>query len=188
MVLPVQHKHMAVALFPGHDAVVEAVRRLHAIGFGPERVSVLAKDSAELTRTLDEVKATDGRATDRPSMLADDLEPKGEDEAAGMLIGGGVGLILGLSAVALPGFGAFLLAAGPVAVALHGLTFAAGGLGLGALLGAIMDERSTEEHREAYEKALERGEWLVVAHGEDDEIIRASEELRAVGAARVDAF
>ncbi len=183
-----RHKHTAVALFPGHDAVVEAIRRLHALGFENDRISVLAKDDVALRDTLATAGATDGRAQDRPSMLADDVEPKGEDEAAGMLIGGGVGLILGLSAIALPGFGAFLLAAGPVAVALHGLTFAAGGLGLGALLGAIMDERATEEHREVYERALERGEWLVVAHGEDEEIARATTELRAVGAGRVDAF
>lgn len=168
--------------------MVEAVRRLHILGFGNERISVLAKDDVALRDTLAEVGAADGTAVDRPSLLAEDLEPNGEDEAAGMLIGGGVGLIMGLSAIALPGFGAFLLAAGPVAVALHGLTFAAGGLGLGALLGAIMDERATEEHREVYEHALERGEWMVVAHGEDDEIARATGELRAVGAARVDAF
>lgn len=167
---------------------MEAVRRLHALGFGHDQISVLAKDDVALRDTLREVGATDGRDFDRPSSLADELEPKGEDEAAGMLIGGGVGLILGLSAVAIPGFGAFLLAAGPVAVALHGLTFAAGGLGLGALLGAIMDERVTEEHREAYEQALERGEWLVVVHGEDDEVRGAARELETLGAARVDAF
>lgn len=182
------HKHTAVALFPGHDPVVEAVRRLHALGFGKDRISVLAKDSEALRQTVAEVDATDGTDVDRPSVLAEGQDHKGEDEAAGMMIGGGVGLILGLSAVALPGFGAFLLAAGPVAVALHGLTFAAGGLGMGALLGAIMDERTSEEHREVYERALERGEWLVVVHGEDDDIRRASQELRAVGAGRVDAF
>ena len=182
------HKHTAVALFPGHDAVVAAVRRLHAMGFGHDRISVLAKDDQALRETLVEVDAVDGTDVDRPAVLAEGQDHKGEDEAAGMLIGGGVGLILGLSAVALPGFGAFLLAAGPVAVALHGLTFAAGGLGMGALLGAIMDERSSEEHREHYEKALERGEWLVVVHGEDEEVTRAARELRTAGAGRVDAF
>lgn len=177
-----------MALLPGHDAVVVAIRRLHALGFGHDRISVLAKDDAALREAIAEADAGDGRALDSPSLLSDDVEPKGQDEAAGMMIGGGVGLVLGLSAVALPGFGAFLLAAGPVAVALHGLTFAAGGIGLGALLGAIMDERTTEEHRDAYEHALERGEWLVVAHGEDDEVLRAASELRTLGAGRVDTF
>lgn len=183
----VREKHTAVAIFPGHDAVVGAVRRLHELGFGHDRVSVLAKDEAALNRTLDEVDAIDGRVVDKPSLIVDDAEPKGEDEAAGMLIGGGVGLVIGLSAIALPGLGAFLLAAGPVAVALHGLTFAAGGLGMGALIGAIIDERATEEHRERYEHALERGEWLVVVHGEDAEIERAASAMRDTGG-RVDAY
>lgn len=178
---------IAVGVFPGHDAVVEVIRRLHAIGFQNDRISVLTKDEAEMQRTMAETGAHDGREVDRPAALAEDLEPSGTDEVAGMAIGGGVGLVLGLSAIALPGFGAFLLAAGPIAIALHGLTFAAGGVGLGALFGAIVDERATEEHREHYEKALATGQWIVAVHGDDD-LDAAVNTLRSGGASRVDAF
>ena len=172
-----------MGILPGHDAVIGVVRALHALGIGPDRVSVLARDDQALCATIEEVGATDGREADAPALLADFVDPKGRDEAAGMLVGGGVGLVLGLSAIALPGLGAFLLAAGPVAVALHGLTFAAGGLGIGALIGAIVDEGVTGEHRAALEEALAQGRWIVVAHGEEAEMARAVETLRDAGAA-----
>lgn len=186
--LAVKHPHHAVAFYAGHAALVPAVRELHQLGFTNDQISILAKDEAALARAVDEVGATDGRMAHTPEQLANEVEPQGEPEAAGMVIGGGVGLVIGLSAIALPGFGAFLLAAGPVAIALHGLTFAAGGLGLGALVGAILDERATEEHKERYARALEAGQWMVVVHGDEPAVRRAQDVLARQGASRVDAF
>ena len=165
-----------------------AVRELHAQGFGSDQISILAKDDLDLARTVSEVGATDGRVEHSPERLAVAAEPQGEPEVAGMLIGGGVGLVIGLSAIALPGLGVFLLAAGPVAIALNGLTFAAGGMGLGALVGAILDEGVTEAYTERFAKALESGQWLVVVHGDQDAVSRARHLLTRIGATRVDAF
>lgn len=186
--LPTRHPHHAVAFYPGKEALVPAVRELHAQGFGNDQISILAKDEAALARTVNEVGATDGRLDHAPEQLAFEEAPQGEPEAAGMMIGGGVGLVLGLSAIALPGFGAFLLAAGPVAIALHGLTFAAGGVGLGALVGAILDEGATEEHTERYAMALEAGQWMVVVHGDAPAVQRAQLVLSQHGATRVDGY
>jgi hypothetical protein len=105
-----------------------------------------------------------------------------------MAVGGAIGVILGLSSVILPGFGSFLLAAGPVAIALHGLTLGAAGIGLGALLGAITDESITEDHRERYEAALDDGKWMLVVHAREQEIGRAAQALAARGVADVDTF
>jgi len=183
-----QPLHHAVAFYAGHEALVPAVRELHAQGLGNDQISILAKDEQALARAVSEVGASDGRVAHAPERLAVEAEPQGEPEAAGMVIGGGVGLLIGLSAIALPGLGAFLLAAGPVAIALHGLTFAAGGLGLGALVGAILDEGATEEHKERYAHALESGQWMVVVHGDQGAVRRAQDVLTKNGATRVDTF
>jgi hypothetical protein len=183
-----RHKHLAVAILPTQDDLVSAVRELHRLGFGNDQLSILAKDSAALGRVTDVEACVDGRELDAPAMVAYESEPKGRDEAVGMAVGGAVGVILGLSSVILPGFGAFLLAAGPGAIAMHVLTWGAAGIGLGALLGAIMDESVTEDHRERYERELDAGKWMLVVHGPELEIERARQALEARGVLDVDTF
>ncbi|MDB5096674.1 MAG: multi-sensor signal transduction histidine kinase [Cyanobacteria bacterium RYN_339] len=167
---------------------MSAVRELHRLGYSNEQLSVLAKDVDALDRVTSSEPCHDGREMDAPAMVAYESEPKGRDEAVGMAVGGAVGVILGLSSVILPGFGAFLLAAGPVAIALHGLTMGAAGIGLGALLGAIMDESVTEDHRTRYEHDIEAGKWMLVVHGQEQEIARAAEVLETRGVPDVDTF
>jgi hypothetical protein len=183
-----RHKHLAVAIFPTQDDLVAAVRELHRLGFSNDQLSVLAKDGDAIARVARSEDVHDGREQDAPAAVAYEAEPKGRDEAVGMAVGGAVGVILGLSSVILPGFGAFLLAAGPVAIALHGLTLGAAGIGMGALLGAIMDESVTEDHRERYEKEIEAGKWMLVVHGGEQEVERAAQALQARGVPDVDTF
>lgn len=183
-----RHRHTAVALYASQPELVTAVRELHRLGFDQDRISVLAKDHEAVATCVRAEAATDGVNIDAPEALAYESEPKGRDEFMGMAIGGAVGVILGLSAVAIPGFGTFLLAAGPIAIALHGLTVGAAGLGLGALLGAILDEKVTEDHRELYERELQAGRWMLVVHGDEHEVERAARALKGTSVRRVDTF
>ena len=170
--------HILVALVPDLDQVVTAVKRLHEQGFTTDQISLLAKDEAAVRTTVRDVGARNGLEMALPSDIADAVEPKGRDEMAGMAIGGAVGFLVGLTAVAIPGFGAFLLAAGPVAIALHALTVGAAGMGLGALLGAIFDEKITEEHKALYHDRLEQGWWMLMVHADDESLGRATQLLR----------
>lgn len=189
MKIPTSHKHTAVALYDRLDDVVAAVRELHRLGFTNDEISLLAKDQELVGRAIHEVGAVNGREIEPADTLADESEPKGRDEVAGMAVGGTVGLVVGLAMIAIPGFGGFLLAAGPMAIAIHALTTSAAGVGLGALFGAILDERVTEEHRDLYKERLERGGWIVAAHhNENDAIERAADAFKRAGSDHVDAF
>lgn len=183
-----RHKHLAVAMFNTQAELVTALRELHRLGFSNDQISVLAKDSTALAECIRVEGAKEGVPVDGPDALAYESEPKGRPEVMGMAIGGAVGVILGLSAVALPGFGSFLLAAGPIAVIMHGLTVGAAGLGLGALLGAIMDEKVTEEHRDYYVQELEAGHWMMVVHGNETDMERAQASLQSHTPTRLDVF
>jgi hypothetical protein len=170
--------HTLVALVDQMDQVVQAVRRLHEAGFTTDQISLLAKDQAAVRRTVSELGALDGSDVALPDDIADAVEPKGRPEMGGMAIGGAVGFLVGLTAVAIPGFGAFLLAAGPVAIALHAITVGAAGMGMGALLGAIFDEKVTEEHKARYHDHLEKGGWMMMVHAEDAQLARAEQILQ----------
>lgn len=165
--------HTLVALVEHMDQVVQAVRRLHEAGFTTDQISLLAKDHVAVRKAVADVGALDGSAIALPDDIADAVEPKGRPEMGGMAIGGAVGFLVGLTAVAIPGFGAFLLAAGPVAIALHALTVGAAGMGMGALLGAIFDEKVTEERKDHYHDRLEQGWWMLMVHADDQNLARA---------------
>src|SRR5689334_4815719 len=104
----VRTQHTVVALGENLELVGQAVRRLHEAGFTNDQISLLAKDEVAVRDTVREVGARNGTEITLPSNVADAVEPKGRDEMAGMAIGGAVGFLVGLSAVAIPGFGAFL--------------------------------------------------------------------------------
>jgi hypothetical protein len=166
--------------------VVQAVRRLHEAGFTHDQISLLAKDEAACKNAALETDTLNGDEMVLPDDVADAVEPKGRDEMAGMAIGGAVGFLVGLSAVAIPGFGTFLLAAGPLAIALQSLTVGAAGMGLGALLGAILDENVTETHKELYRKRLDEGWWMLLVHANDEDLTRATNVLQEGGVEHVE--
>ncbi|MNS52637.1 hypothetical protein D3C72_853580 [compost metagenome] len=169
--------HTLVALVAQMDQVVQVVRRLHEAGFTTDQISLLAKDHVAVRRAAADVGALDGSEIALPDDIADAVEPKGRPEMGGMAMGGAVGFLVGLTAVAIPGFGAFLLAAGPVAIALNALTVGAAGMGMGALLGAIFDEKVTEEHKARYHDHLEKGGWMMLVHADDTQLARAEQIL-----------
>ncbi|HEY9720948.1 MAG TPA: hypothetical protein V6D47_02985 [Oscillatoriaceae cyanobacterium] len=183
-----RHKRTAVAILPDHTRVVEAVRALHAAGFGNDQISILAKDDQTVRETVDQIGVLNGAEIEAADDLAEESIPKGRDEVGGMAIGAGVGFVISFTAIAIPGFGEFLLAAGPLALAVNALTTSAAGVGLGALVGALMDERGTEAHRDLYKNALEKGQWLLVVHGDNAQIDQAAQVLRTGSLEHLDTF
>lgn len=96
----------------------------------------------------------------------------------GGILGGSLGLLAGIGALAIPGVGPFI-AAGPIMGALSG---SAVGGGLGLLLGALIGSGLPEFEAKKYETALKQGKILISVRAHDDkELARASEIMKKNG-------
>ncbi|WP_338814317.1 hypothetical protein V9L05_02915 [Bernardetia sp. Wsw4-3y2] len=90
-----------------------------------------------------------------------------EGAGTGSAIGGVLGAVVGLvTAVALPGIGLGLVAAGPVLASLAGA--GAGGL-TGGLLGALVGSGIPEEHAEVYKEGIKNGGVVIGAKPRDED-------------------
>lgn len=183
-----RHRHTAVAVLDNEAEAVRAVRELQGIGFASDQLTLLAKDNTAVEHVSASVGVTPDPDRYPADILAEEIEPKGRDEMFGMILGAVIGFVAGLVMLLIPGFGTFLIQAGPLAIAMHCLTTAAAGLGLGILLGAINDERVTEDHRDFYHSTLNSGKWILVVTGDDDEVERATDHLQRMTGEKVEAF
>ena len=136
-------------------------------------VSALYDNATDAHATVRDL-VDDGVRRDDISLVASDaageyVDYHGEDfpaddtvggAAAGAMLGGIGGLLIGLAALAIPGVGP-IVAAGPIAAALTGA-----GIGAltGGLLGALIDLGVDEDSAEYYAEGVRRGGTLVTAH------------------------
>lgn len=100
----------------------------------------------------------------------------------GAWYGGVFGLLMGGAFLMVPGFGP-LVVAGSLAAALlgavHGAAFGAAG---GGLLGALVGWGVSRDHVIKYEDHVKGGKYLLVAHGNAEEVARAQDILRGSAA------
>jgi hypothetical protein len=102
--------------------------------------------------------------------------------AAGGALGGTLGLLAGIGALAIPGLGSFI-AAGPIMGALAG---AGAGGAVGGIVGALVGMGIPEDDAKRYEGHIKNGGVLLSVHGDtSDEVLRAKETLRHTGAADI---
>jgi hypothetical protein len=142
------------------------VSQLQAHGFANSDISVLFPDK-EGTRDFAHEKNTKA--------------PEGATTGglAGMGVGGALGLLAGIGALAIPGVGPFI-AAGPIMGALSG---AAVGGATGGLIGALIGLGIPELEAKQYEGKVRAGNILISVHTEDsDERSRAKDILEKFGA------
>jgi hypothetical protein len=108
----------------------------------------------------------------------------------GGLLGGGLGWLAGIGALAIPGVGP-LIAAGPIMAA---LSAAAIGAALGGIGGALIGMGFPEIEAKQYESKLAEGNVLISVHTEDSKEIdrakqifesHAAEDICEVGEAKV---
>ena len=145
------------------------VTKLQASGFASSDISVLFPDK-EGTRDFAHEKNTKA--------------PEGATTGglAGMGVGGALGLLAGIGALAIPGVGPFI-AAGPIMGALSG---AAVGGATGGLIGALVGLGIPELEAKQYEGKVRAGNILIAVHAENgDERSRAKEVLKEAGATDV---
>jgi hypothetical protein len=155
----------AFAIFPSRSAAESAVDRLVAAGFSNQDVSVLMsdKDNSREFATEKNTKAPEGTTT---------------GVGVGGVVGGTLGLLAGLGALAIPGVGP-LIAAGPIMGALAGLGV---GGAVGGLVGALVGMGIPEYEAKRYEGRVKDGGILVSVHCDtSEEISRAKDVLKQAG-------
>jgi hypothetical protein len=153
------------AIFATRSAAESAVDRLIAAGFSNQDVSVLMSDntSSREFATEKNTKAPEGTAT---------------GVGVGGVVGGTLGLLAGLGALAIPGVGP-LIAAGPIMGALAGLGV---GGAVGGLVGALVGMGIPEYEAKRYEGRVKDGGILVSVHCDtSEEIFRAKDVLKQAG-------
>lgn len=133
------------------------VSRLQSAGFALSEISVLAPNTHG-THDVGHEKAT--KAPEAASIGA----------ASGGLLGGTLGLLAGIGALAIPGLGP-LIAAGPIMATLAG---AGVGAATGGVTGGLVGLGIPEIEAKVYEGKLREGNYLISVHANDgDEADRA---------------
>jgi hypothetical protein len=145
------------------NRIVEA---LHSAGFTSEKISMLLPDESgsEDMGHNNSTKAPEGASA---------------GIGTGAVLGGALGLLAGIGALAIPGLGPFI-AAGPIMTALSG---AAIGGTIGGVTGALIGLGIPEYEAKQYEGKLKDGNILLSVHtenpGEVENVIGIFETNRA---------
>jgi hypothetical protein len=142
----------AFGIYPDRTSVEMAVDRLKAAGYRNTDISVLFPENAG-TKDFAHEKNTKA--------------PEGATAGAGTgaIVGGTLGWLAGIGAVAIPGIGPFI-AAGPIVAALAGV--GAGGA-LGGLVGALVGMGIPEYEAKRYEGRIKSGGILLSVHCDNSE-------------------
>jgi hypothetical protein len=153
-------------IYPSYDSVENAVDALREAGFRSTDISVLfpenvgTKDFAHQKGTKAPEGATAGGGT-------------------GAVIGGTLGWLTGIGALAIPGLGPFI-AAGPIMAALAG---AGVGGAVGGIAGALLGLGIPEYEAKRYQGRITKGGILLSVHSDDSAWTkRAKDILQRTGA------
>jgi hypothetical protein len=154
-------KNTAVyGIYSNRQTAENAVDRLLASGFRNEDISVLLQDNVG---TKDFAHQKDTKA------------PEGTTTGvvAGGAIGGTLGLLAGIGALAIPGLGPFI-AAGPIMATLAGI--GSGGV-LGGVVGALVGMGIPEYEAKRYEGRIKEGGLLLSVHCDSSDWVKKAKDL-----------
>ena len=140
-----EHEKHLVGVYDTEHEAIKAVEDLKRQGYAAEDISVIGANNDK----VHEINDATGTKTE------DDLLA---GAATGGALGGLVGLLAGVGALAIPGIGPFV-AAGPIAATLTG---AAVGAGVGGLAGALVGMGFEEDDADRYEGYVKDGKILVL--------------------------
>jgi hypothetical protein len=147
-----------------HDAEV-ALTELRDAGFDLNQVSLIGKDTSGNVADI-------GVRGDK----ADEGAKTGA--ASGAAIGGLGGLLVGLGALAIPGIGPVILGGAAATALATTLTGGAIGAAAGSVVGGLVGLGIPENRAKEYSDRLNRGDYLVIVDGTQNEIDRAATILK----------
>ena len=153
-------------IYTSRSAVESALTHLRDAGFASADVSLL------LPENLGPKELATEKATKAP-------EGTVAGASSGAVIGGALGWLAGIGALAIPGLGPFI-AAGPIMAALAGIGV---GGAVGGFTGALVGLGIPEYEAKRYEGRLQKGGTLVSVHCDtSEETDRAKDVLKRTGA------
>ncbi len=150
----------AYGIYKTRDMAETGVDRLIQAGFRSEDISVLLQDNVGTKDFAHEknTKAPEGTTT---------------GAVAGGAIGGTLGLLAGIGALAIPGLGPFI-AAGPIMATLAGV--GSGGV-VGGLIGALVGMGIPEYEAKRYEGRIKEGGILLSVHCDNSDWVKKAKDL-----------
>ena len=144
----------------------QVVDLLTDFGFSTEDISVLFPDK----------ETTSGFSEEKDTMMPDGVMT---GAASGGVLGGTLGLLVGIGALAIPGAGP-LIAAGPLLSTFSGV---AAGATVGGIAGGLIALGIPEIEAKHYENRINKGDILVsVIADTDEEVSRAKQVMHDAGA------
>ena len=152
-----------LAVYDTLDTAHSAVRDLTGSGFDRADIGVAARDynSADWGNLDDNVTGSEG-------------------SGFGALVGGLTGVVMGLTAITIPGIGA-IIAAGPLAAALGAATGGAigavAGAATGGLVASLVDLGVPDEDAESYAEHVRRGGALVSVTVKDESRVGTATDI-----------
>jgi hypothetical protein len=158
-------KTAVFGIYSTRNGAEQAADALVSAGFSSGDISVLLPENLG-TREIGTEKATKA--------------PEGATAGAstGVVLGGALGLLAGIGALAIPGVGP-LIAAGPIMATLAGM--GAGGT-VGGLTGALVGAGIPEFEAKRYEGIIQKGGILLSVHAStSEEVDRAKQILKGTG-------
>ncbi|MEA5570283.1 general stress protein [Calothrix sp. UHCC 0171] len=168
----------AVGVFSHRSHAEAALTELRDSGFAMNNVSIIGKDTDNnfdaVSRTpMEGNKADDGAKT---------------GAATGATLGGLGGFLVGLGALAIPGIGP-VIAGGAAATALATtVTGGAIGAAAGGVVGGLVGLGIPENRARVYSDRLNRGNYIVMVDGSEEEVRHAETILRNHGIEEFDIF
>ena len=160
-----------VAVYPSHEQAAAAVSQLQRSGFDVTKISIVGRDYHT------------GENVTGYYNTGDRMKYWG---ASGAFWGGFWGLLLGAGFLAIPGIGPVLVAGPFLAFILSGLEGAAVVGGLSAIGAALFSIGIPKDSILRYEVALKSDQFLLVAHGTEDETAKARAALEITGATQLE--
>jgi hypothetical protein len=153
-------KKAVMCIVESREAAEVIVSRLQQAGFANNDISVLLPNQQGTRDFAHEhnTKAPEGAVA---------------GVGAGGVVGGTIGLLAGIGALAIPGLGPFI-AAGPILATLSG---AAAGATVGGVTGALVGFGIPEVEAKAYEGKLRGGNILVAVHTENADQQKRAEQI-----------
>jgi hypothetical protein len=161
-------RRRAVGAFENRRDAEMALTELKNSGFSMNQVSLIGKDSDGHVAGMDVTAQTSGKAKGNK---ADEGAKAGA--ATGATVGGLGGLLVGLGALAIPGIGPVLLGGAAATALATALSGGAIGAAAGGLTGGLVGLGIPEDRAKVYNDRLNRGDYLVMVDGTEEELDRA---------------
>lgn len=157
---------IAVALYDQHTQAENAVKALQRSGFDMKKISIIGKDYETEEHVIGFLNAGD-----RAKIFG----------KYGAFWGGLMGLLFGSALMFVPILGHIIILGPLAAMLFSGLQGAVVVGGVSALAGALMSIGIPKDSVLRYETALRANKFMLMVHGDNQEISRAHEVLKSSG-------